>query len=161
MTGDEAATKSPDYSQQDLYNAIERGEYPGMVTAVQAIEHSLNIATIALGYADGIPRALSTRDGANKGVAAIGGAGWFYLASDAILGHAAWETELDRLIAEHPQFARPAPETDVVYSGDDDFAVPVPHPGLACSGHRPGRPKVHEGLIGMMGDQNLMDQDKL
>ncbi|GAC1418540.1 MAG: penicillin-binding protein 1B [Acidobacteriaceae bacterium] len=28
---------------------FERGEYPGMVTAVQAIAHSLNIATIALG----------------------------------------------------------------------------------------------------------------
>lgn len=45
------------------------------------------------------------------------------------------------------RFARPSPETDVVLGGDDDDA-PLPHPPLHASGHRPGWPKVHRGLIG-------------
>jgi nucleoside phosphorylase len=70
------------------------------------------------------------------------------LVSGEILRHAPWEAHLDRLIEKHPAFARPAAETDVVYSGDDDFAEPVPHPDPALSGHRTGRPKVHQGRIG-------------
>lgn len=50
------------------------------------------------------------------------------------------EGELDR-------FARPSPETDVVLGGDDQD-MPIPHPPLDLSGHRPGWPKVHRGLIG-------------
>jgi penicillin-binding protein 1B len=38
---------------------FERGEYPGEVTAVQAIEHSLNIATIALGQMVGFSNVAS------------------------------------------------------------------------------------------------------
>lgn len=70
------------------------------------------------------------------------------LVSGEILEQAPWEAELDRLIEKHTVFIRPDAETDVVYSGDDDFAVPVPHPDPTLSGHRPGRPKVHEGRIG-------------
>jgi nucleoside phosphorylase len=70
------------------------------------------------------------------------------LAADEIHGARPWEAELDRLIAAAPAFARPADETDELFSGDDDFAEPVPHPGPELSGHRPGRPKVHEGRIG-------------
>lgn len=35
LTNDEAATKSPDYGQKDLYEAIERGEYPSWTFSVQ------------------------------------------------------------------------------------------------------------------------------
>jgi catalase len=37
LTNEEAATKSPDYSQHDLYFAIERGEYPGWDFCVQTM----------------------------------------------------------------------------------------------------------------------------
>ncbi|KAF2395583.1 catalase-domain-containing protein [Trichodelitschia bisporula] len=37
LTNDQAATKGPDYSQRDLYEAIERGEYPGWDFAVQTV----------------------------------------------------------------------------------------------------------------------------
>nr|WP_221382614.1 CATRA conflict system CASPASE/TPR repeat-associated protein [Actinoplanes polyasparticus] len=70
------------------------------------------------------------------------------LVSGEILGCTPWDAHLDRLIEKHSVFSRPAADTDVVYSGDDDFAEPVPHPDLELSGHRPGRPKVHEGQIG-------------
>ncbi|KAA6409173.1 MAG: catalase [Lasallia pustulata] len=35
LTNDEAASKSPDYGQKDLYEAIERGEYPSWTLSVQ------------------------------------------------------------------------------------------------------------------------------
>ena len=35
LTNDQAAAKSPDYGQKDLYEAIERGEYPSWTMAVQ------------------------------------------------------------------------------------------------------------------------------
>jgi penicillin-binding protein 1B len=51
-----ALTKLNDDTTTFMYNGqaytpgnFERGEYPGMVTAAQAIAHSLNIATISLG----------------------------------------------------------------------------------------------------------------
>ncbi|GGM40524.1 CATRA conflict system CASPASE/TPR repeat-associated protein [Dactylosporangium sucinum] len=59
-----------------------------------------------------------------------------------------WEAHLDRLTAELALFARPDDRTDVLFSDDSDFARVVPHPDPARSGHRPGRPKVHEGRIG-------------
>jgi catalase len=37
LTQQEAATKSPDHSQKDLYYAIERGEYPGWDVCVQTM----------------------------------------------------------------------------------------------------------------------------
>ncbi|WP_238006771.1 CATRA conflict system CASPASE/TPR repeat-associated protein [Dactylosporangium sp. AC04546] len=59
-----------------------------------------------------------------------------------------WEAHLDRLTGELPRFARPDDRTDVLFSDDTNFARVVPHPDPARSGHRPGRPKVHEGRIG-------------
>ncbi len=37
LTNEEAATKSPDYAQKDLYEAIERGEYPSWTLKVQTM----------------------------------------------------------------------------------------------------------------------------
>ncbi|KAI9737586.1 MAG: hypothetical protein M1818_005590 [Claussenomyces sp. TS43310] len=37
FTQEEAATKSPDYSQKDLYEAIERGDYPSWTLSVQTM----------------------------------------------------------------------------------------------------------------------------
>jgi catalase len=37
MTGEEAASKSPDYSQQDLFEAIEKGDYPEWDVLVQTM----------------------------------------------------------------------------------------------------------------------------
>ena len=37
LTNEEAATKSPDYSQKDLYYAIEAGDYPGWDVSVQTM----------------------------------------------------------------------------------------------------------------------------
>jgi catalase len=37
LTNDQAATKSPDHSQKDLYYAIERGEFPGWDVSVQTM----------------------------------------------------------------------------------------------------------------------------
>jgi nucleoside phosphorylase len=71
-----------------------------------------------------------------------------FLVAGEILEQAPWEAHLDRLIEKHPVFTRPAAEKDVLYSGDGDLAEPVPHPDPALSGHRPGRPKVHEGRVG-------------
>jgi len=59
-----------------------------------------------------------------------------------------WEADLDRLVEALPTFARPAPDTDVMYTSDDPDADRVAHPDPARSGHRPGRPKVHCGRIG-------------
>jgi nucleoside phosphorylase len=70
------------------------------------------------------------------------------LVAGEIRGARPWETHLDRLIAEAAAFARPDEGTDVVFSDDSDFARPVPHPDPESTGHRPGRPKVHEGRIG-------------
>jgi catalase len=37
LTNDQAATKSPDHSQKDLYYAIEHGEFPGWDVSVQTV----------------------------------------------------------------------------------------------------------------------------
>ncbi|WP_433064016.1 CATRA conflict system CASPASE/TPR repeat-associated protein [Dactylosporangium sp. CS-033363] len=66
------------------------------------------------------------------------------LTAGELLGQRPWEAHLDRLTAALPDFARPDDRTDVLFSDDTDFAVPVPHPVRP----RPGRPKVHEGRIG-------------
>lgn len=37
LTAEEAATKSPDYSQKDLFEAIERGDHPSWTMKVQTM----------------------------------------------------------------------------------------------------------------------------
>lgn len=59
-----------------------------------------------------------------------------------------WETHLARLVEALPDYARPDARTDVLFSDDSDHATVVAHPDPARSGHRPGRPKIHEGRIG-------------
>jgi nucleoside phosphorylase len=46
-------------------------------------------------------------------------------------------------------YARPPASADVLF--DDETRQPVPHPPPGDSGHLPGRPKVHYGLIGSGG----------
>ena len=70
------------------------------------------------------------------------------LVAGALRGQRPWEEHLDRLIEKLPEFARPPEGTDVLFSDDSDHATPVAHPDRAMSGHRAGRPKVHEGHIG-------------
>ena len=37
LTQEEAATKSPDHSQKDLYEAIEKGDFPSWTLSVQTM----------------------------------------------------------------------------------------------------------------------------
>jgi Phosphorylase superfamily len=57
-----------------------------------------------------------------------------------------------------PLYARPQESSDLLYA-DDRATDPIPHPDLALTGHRPGRPKVHYGLIAS-GDRSLRSARK-
>ncbi|GAB6899304.1 5'-methylthioadenosine/S-adenosylhomocysteine nucleosidase family protein [Kineosporia succinea] len=74
------------------------------------------------------------------------------LAGGELIGDRPWEGILDRIIERGgPAFARPEPESDVLHSRS---GLRIAHPALLESGHRPGRPKVHQGRIGS-GDRAL------
>lgn len=75
------------------------------------------------------------------------------LEADEQAGRRPWEPWLVRATAELPEFGRPPEDTDVIYAADV-AGRRVPHPDPAASGHRPGWPKVHYGLIGS-GDRSL------
>lgn len=64
------------------------------------------------------------------------------LAALEIAGDRHWES----LIARRHSVTRPRDSSDVVYAARSDRVIP--HPPTALSGHRPGQPKVHHGLIG-------------
>lgn len=69
------------------------------------------------------------------------------------IGSRPWEDLLAAQAHVLPEFSRPAESTDVLHSADgsqDEIA----HPDAALSGHRPGQPKVHSGLIAS-GDRSL------
>jgi nucleoside phosphorylase len=73
-------------------------------------------------------------------------------------GSRPWEDLLAAQVRIFPGFGRPPESTDVVYSPDDPDSE-VQHPDMALSGHRPGQPKVHSGLIAS-GDRSLRSARK-
>ncbi|MDR7277783.1 5'-methylthioadenosine/S-adenosylhomocysteine nucleosidase family protein [Catenuloplanes atrovinosus] len=69
-----------------------------------------------------------------------------YLAAMEIRGERPWLDLIDRALTALPAHARPDGTTDRIYAADSDRVIP--HPPMSRSGHLPGRPKVHRGLIG-------------
>jgi nucleoside phosphorylase len=80
------------------------------------------------------------------------------LQAGELTGDRPWEDLLAAQLRFFPRFRRPPESTDVLYSsGRADRQVP--HPGMTLSGHRPGQPKVHSGLIAS-GDRSLRSARK-
>lgn len=80
------------------------------------------------------------------------------LQAGEMTGDRPWEDLLAAQLRFFPRFCRPPESTDVLYSsGRVDRQVP--HPDMALSGHRPGQPKVHSGLIAS-GDRSLRSARK-
>ncbi len=75
-----------------------------------------------------------------------------------ISGERPWEEWISAVARQMPAFGRPAASTDVLYSSDEGDAR-VPHPDAALTGHRPGWPKVHAGVIAS-GDRSLRSARK-
>ena len=75
------------------------------------------------------------------------------LQASEMTGDRPWEDLLAAQARLFPRFGRPPESTDVMYSPDGS-GNQVPHPDLELSGHRPGQPKVHSGLIAS-GDRSL------
>jgi nucleoside phosphorylase len=73
-------------------------------------------------------------------------------------GDRPWEELLAAQTRRFPGFGRPAESTDVVYS-PESFNSQMQHPAMALSGHRPGQPKVHSGMIAS-GDRSLRSARK-
>lgn len=69
-----------------------------------------------------------------------------------------WEDLLTAQARLFPGFGRPPESADVVYSSDGSDSQ-VQHPDMRVSGHRPGQPKVHNGLIAS-GDRSLRSARK-
>ena len=80
------------------------------------------------------------------------------LQADEMTGDRPWEDLLAAQIRLFPLFARPPESADVLYSPDGSGRR-VYHPDMAMSGHRPGQPKVHTGLIAS-GDRSLRSARK-
>lgn len=70
-----------------------------------------------------------------------------YLQAAELTGHRPWEQWLERAQRALPGYARPADDTDVLYSATDPDR-PISHPPGDLTGHRPDIPKVHYGFIG-------------
>jgi nucleoside phosphorylase len=75
------------------------------------------------------------------------------LRAGEMVGDRPWEELLADQARRFPEFGRPPETTDVVYSSAEPDQS-VPHPDRALTGHRPGQPKVHSGLIAS-GDRSL------
>lgn len=75
------------------------------------------------------------------------------LQADEMTGSRPWEHLLTAQLRLYPRFARPPQSADVLYAADGSGRQ-VRHPDMAASGHRPGQPKVHVGLIAS-GDRSL------
>lgn len=80
------------------------------------------------------------------------------LEAEEKIGTRPWEQWIDQGQAELEGFERPPASTDVIYASDK-ATRPVSHPDLAKSGHRLGRPKVHQGRIGS-GDRSVRNVRK-
>lgn len=80
------------------------------------------------------------------------------LQAGELTGDRPWEDLLAAQTQLFPGFGRPPKSADVVYSSDGS-GDQVRHPGMALSGHRPGQPKVHSGLIAS-GDRSLRSARK-
>src|SRR5216683_442444 len=80
------------------------------------------------------------------------------LEANELEGRRPWEEWLVYATGAFPMFGRPPAGSDVLYASDD-AEQPVPHPDAALSGHRPGWPKVHYGVIGS-GDRSLRSARK-
>jgi len=80
------------------------------------------------------------------------------LRAGEMVGDRPWEGLLAAQVRRFPGFGRPPESTDVVYRADGSDSQ-VPHPGMVLSGHRPGQPKVHSGLIAS-GDRSLRSASK-
>ena len=80
------------------------------------------------------------------------------LQASEMTGDRPWEDLLAAQVLLYPGFARPPESADVMYSSQVPGSQ-VPHPDLALSGHRPGQPKVHNGLIAS-GDRSLRSARK-
>lgn len=80
------------------------------------------------------------------------------LQAGEMTGDRPWEDLLAAQLRLFPVFGRPPESSDVVYSSDGSDSR-VPHPDMALSGHRPGQPKVHSGLIAS-GDRSLRSARK-
>ncbi|MEJ3749551.1 hypothetical protein WEI85_40615 [Actinomycetes bacterium KLBMP 9797] len=68
-----------------------------------------------------------------------------YLAAVEISGERPWEKWITEALTSLGAFGRPDDATDRIYTAEDRT---VPHPPPDLSGHHPGFPKVHHGLIG-------------
>jgi nucleoside phosphorylase len=80
------------------------------------------------------------------------------LQAGELTGERPWEDLLTAQTRLFPGFSRPPEGADAVYSAADPGSQ-VQHPDLALSGHRPGQPKVHSGLIAS-GDRSLRSARK-
>ncbi len=80
------------------------------------------------------------------------------LQAGALTGDRPWEDLLAARTRVFPQFARPPQSADILYSPDGSGRR-THHPDTAVSGHRPGQPKVHIGLIAS-GDRSLRSARK-
>jgi nucleoside phosphorylase len=80
------------------------------------------------------------------------------LRAGEMTGDRPWEDLLVSQARRFPAFARPPEAADVLYSADGS-GTRIPHPDMALSGHRPGRPKLHSGLIAS-GDRSLRSARK-
>lgn len=79
------------------------------------------------------------------------------LQAGEMTGDRPWEDLLAAQTRRFPRFGRPPASSDVLHSADG--SGPVPHPDMALSGHRPGQPKVHHGLIAS-GERSLRSARK-
>jgi nucleoside phosphorylase len=79
------------------------------------------------------------------------------LQAGEMTGDRPWEDLLAFQVRLFPWFGRPPESTDVLHRPDG--SGPVRHPDMALSGHRPGQPKVHHGLIAS-GDRSLRSARK-
>lgn len=74
------------------------------------------------------------------------------LQAGEITGHRPWEDLLATQTRLLPAFARPPESADVLHSSH--HGRHLQHPDMTLSGHRPGQPKIHTGLIAS-GDRSL------
>jgi len=80
------------------------------------------------------------------------------LQAGEVTGDRPWEDLLAAQTRLYPGFGRPPESADLVFSSDDSD-IQVQHPDMTLSGHRPGQPKVHSGLIAS-GDRSLRSARK-
>jgi nucleoside phosphorylase len=79
------------------------------------------------------------------------------LRAGEMTGDRPWEGLLAEQARRFPGFGRPPESADACPS--DGSGSRIPHPDIALSGHRPGQPKLHSGLIAS-GDRSLRSARK-